>query len=134
LALLLAARHLTRSQHAETGQAPPAAMAIAAPAPAAAPAHVSVQVESTPRSAEVFVDDESKARGRTPLVLALARGTSAPKITVRYAGFAESVATLVPDADHRMTITLRRESRKSGKRERNSRRPANYTESVIDPF
>jgi serine/threonine-protein kinase len=66
--------------------APPAPSAVTPSAPAAAPAGRRIAITSQPAGAEVWIDAETAARGRTPLTLELAAAQSA-SATLRASGY-----------------------------------------------
>ncbi|HVY37279.1 MAG TPA: serine/threonine-protein kinase [Polyangia bacterium] len=84
--------------------------AIDVPAAQAAPepprpevATVTLQVESTPPGAAVWLGDASQPRGRTPLRLVVAKGETV-RATLRAAGYVDREVAL--DADHDQTVEV----------------------------
>jgi len=129
--------------------APPKA---AKPEPPPLPAEVKVRVQSNPPGADVTVDGESVPRGKTPLVMPLARGTKAVQILTTMRGFRPTSSTVTPDADTTLQLNLLAASSHSSRSDRADRaeRAANKSKSaaaerppsgpnlkngdVVDPF
>jgi serine/threonine-protein kinase len=104
---------------APEGSAPPAPAAAAAPAtvgtdtPAAekpsvpAPkADVRLEVDSTPPGAELWVEGETTARGRTPLTVALPASAPAARATLKSPGFADRALSLDPRGETKLMLRL----------------------------
>jgi serine/threonine protein kinase len=102
----------------QTRQAAPPPAPIAAPAPPPAPPppappppvepskEVAVRINSTPSGAEVFLDGEPVARGRTPMTLMLPRGDQPHQLSVDAKGYQPHVVEVTPDSDSRLELTL----------------------------
>jgi serine/threonine protein kinase len=70
---------------------------------------VTVRVVSTPAGADVFLDGERSARGKTPLVLSLPRSsTDNTRVVVRLKGYEAQTSDLMADSDSRLQMTLTR--------------------------
>jgi len=84
------------------------------PAPAAptvtasAPATVRIRLTTRPDGAEVTLEGEASARGVTPLVLTLPRGTDVRRLILAAPGYARAVAEVTPDVDSRLHFELER--------------------------
>ncbi len=87
--------------------APPAV--ATAPAAPVVSSSVTVHVVTTPAGAEVFLEGDAAARGRTPLTLSLPRSaTESVHVTVRLRGYDPQTSDLLPDSDSRLQINLSR--------------------------
>jgi hypothetical protein len=91
------------STDAETQQAAASAADVAE--------EVTVRVLSRPDGAAVFVGDESKPRGRTPLKFTVPKSANQVRMTLRLAGFREEMRKFVPDNNKEYDLQLRRERR-----------------------
>ena len=89
--------------------AAPAPVVIAPPAPrplATADEQVSVTVSSLPVGAEVFLDGDSKPRGRTPLVLTLPRAKKSHGVKLVARGYTPSTSQFSASSDVQLTLSL----------------------------
>jgi len=88
----------------EPGKQTEPAAPVAQPPPL--PTEVRVRVQSTPPGADVFVAGEAEPRGKTPLQVALPRGSDAIKIELRLKGWKSDTATVTPDSDQTLQMKL----------------------------
>jgi serine/threonine protein kinase len=75
------------------------ASAPSAPRGPVVPSDVRVRVSSTPPGAEVFLEDEAGARGRTPLDLRFPRGEHPLKLVLKLDGYRSDTVEVTPDSD-----------------------------------
>jgi serine/threonine protein kinase len=85
--------------------APPSAATAPATAPPAAATTVRIEVSSQPAGAELWIGDETTARGRTPLSVELARGWTLPA-QLRLAGRAPVDVVLDPEVTRPITVVF----------------------------
>jgi serine/threonine-protein kinase len=93
----------------ETPPTPVAATAPAAPEKPAAAAptpDVRLEIDSTPPGAELWVEGETSARGRTPLTVALPAGAPAARATLKSPGFADRALSLDPGGETKLMLRL----------------------------
>jgi hypothetical protein len=98
---------LSRPKTSQT-LAPAPVVVAPAPTPAAppAPAEVRVRVSSNPLGAEVFVGDETAARGRTPITMRIPRGESVVKVQLKLEGYQSEPFELTPDSDQQVQAAM----------------------------
>jgi hypothetical protein len=80
------------------------------------PEKVTLDVASSPKGAKVFVNDEKKPRGKTPLKLELEKGDASVKITLKQRGYKDREKTLTPDRDQTFDLRLEKKRRRPGGR------------------
>jgi serine/threonine-protein kinase len=121
-ALRGSSKHDTTPGPVAATTAPPPAATTTAPAPApatatvaagpgakAAPATkpaVAVEIASSPPGAELWVDGEATARGRTPLTLTLGADAAPARAVVRSAGYADHPLSLDPHGETKLMVKL----------------------------
>jgi serine/threonine protein kinase len=108
IALLIAAKTGGPKKSATSAVAPAAAVAAPAPAPVepALPKTVKVRVRSSPPGADVFLDGETKSRGKTPLDLVMPRADLARTLTLKLAGYRPSELDVPLDTDSTASAPL----------------------------
>ena len=74
--------------------------------PSALPAEVSITIDSQPSGAAVWLDDDGKSRGVTPLSLVLPTSSSARTLSLRREGYRTSTTTIVPNESRSLTQAL----------------------------
>ena len=74
--------------------------------PPAAPLEVSVTIDSEPRGAAVWLDDDGKSRGVTPLSLVLPASRVARKLSLRRDGYRISSMSLLPNENRSISLAL----------------------------
>jgi hypothetical protein len=97
-----------------------------APKPAAEapkPTKVTVEIETTPKGAKVYLGD--KLLGTTPAKVELDHGDKPVTLELRLAGYHKLTQDVVPDKDARIVTVLQAQPRR--------RRPANADE-IVDPW
>jgi serine/threonine protein kinase len=115
LVWLVAAKAMHRSEYAAATKA----AAMQAPVettpapqpipPPSLPSTVTVRVLTTPAGADVFLDDETRSRGKTPLALTLPRSpTGNVHLAMKLRGYEPQTSDLTPDSDSRLQISLQR--------------------------
>jgi serine/threonine protein kinase len=75
------------------------------PAP---PAEVAVSVGSVPPGADVFINDESASRGRTPTTVRLSRGDGKARIRLSLGGYEDTSTEIGTHADGQVQVALSR--------------------------
>ncbi|HEY2744854.1 MAG TPA: PEGA domain-containing protein, partial [Polyangia bacterium] len=85
--------------------------ATAMPA-ASAPATVQIHLTTRPAGAEVIVEGEASARGTTPLVITLPRGSDVRRLILAAPGYTRAFAEITPDVDSRVHYDLDRAPRR----------------------
>jgi hypothetical protein len=78
------------------------------PVPDVTPERVAVQIASKPAGAEVFVDSEGQARGKTPLTVELARSEESVTLTLKRSGYKDSVQQIIPRKSGQLVWSLSR--------------------------
>jgi serine/threonine-protein kinase len=89
----------------------PAPTSATAPSPVAQPApspkpDVRIEVASSPSGAELWVDGEARARGRTPVTVPLAADAAPGRAVVRSPGYADQSLVLDPRGATRLMVRL----------------------------
>jgi hypothetical protein len=88
-------------------EVPPTVVATPPPAPApVVPAEVKVRISSAPLGAEVFLGDETTARGRTPLTIRLPRDEQALRVIVKLEGYQAEPFDITPDSDQQVQASM----------------------------
>ena len=86
---------------------PPAPTAAAEKAAAAQPKpDVRVEIDSSPAGAELWVEGETAARGRTPLTVSLPPGSAKTRATLKSAGYADRPVALDPGGETKLSVRL----------------------------
>jgi hypothetical protein len=77
-------------------------------------ARAPIRIESKPANAELWIDGETKARGRTPLDVALPRRSSPVEAVLKAPGYTDLPISIDPARGKPLIVELAKETSKSG--------------------
>jgi eukaryotic-like serine/threonine-protein kinase len=125
-------RAVPESEAATSGAARPARVEPArrgVEAPEEAPevpvveARAPIRIESKPANAELWIDGENKARGRTPLDVALPRRSSPVEAVLKAPGYTDLPISIDPARGRPLIVELAKETSKSSTTKKTSKDP-----------
>jgi len=78
------------------------------------PVKVTIEVGSTPPGADVYVNDEKKPRGKTPMKFGVEQGNKKLTITLKRRGYEDREEEVIPDKDRGLDLNLQHKKRSGG--------------------